>query len=110
MLIYAVIAITLAILVGIGMASQILQKKPFHKGYSFLHLGLVLLGALFTIIAALSGGVLLWWNIGLAVIVSLLGFMLAFRLVGQTKAIAVLAIHAGLALSCYLFLAYNTFS
>lgn len=92
------------------MANQILKKKPFPKAYSYLHLGLALLGAVLTIIAALSGGSLLWMNIGLAVLVALLGFSIAFRLFRDYKAKILLLLHGLLATICYLFLLYNTFN
>ena len=109
MLVLAVTLISLVILVGLYMSTHILQKKPFPKLFSYAHLGMAALGAILTIIAATKGGILLWANTALAVIVATLGFMLTFGKFGKRNGRSVLALHAILASICYLFLVYNTF-
>ena len=59
MLILAVILISLVIVIGFYMSIHIIQKKPFPKSFSYVHLGMAALGAIFTIIAAIKGGILL---------------------------------------------------
>ncbi|MCL2297130.1 MAG: hypothetical protein FWC38_08720 [Proteobacteria bacterium] len=111
MLTYAFVFVSAVVLIGLYMLMQTAQKKRYTKWFPLAHLGLDSVGALLVIVAALAiGGMLLWANIGLAVIVAALGIAVGLRKFHGAAGKMLLALHVVLAVICYLFLMYNVFA
>jgi len=111
MLTYAFVFVSGVVLVGLYMLMQIARKKRYPKWCSLAHLGLDSAGALLVILVALAaGGMLLWANIGLAVVVAALGITVGLRKFHGATGRVVLGLHVVLAVICYLFLMYNVFT
>ena len=110
MLIMAVGIFTLVAVMGAGMAFELFQGRKTEKGFALLHAGFALLGSALVIVVALEGDQRVWINIGLAVVIIVLGGLVSIkRHKGQSpKALALT--HASLAVACYLILAYNAFT
>jgi len=111
MLTYALVLVSAVVLTGLLMLAQTTQKKRYSNWYPLAHLGLDSIGALLVIIIALvAGGMLLWANIGLAVVVAALGIAVGLQRIRGTTSKIILTLHVVLAVICYFFLIYNVFA
>jgi hypothetical protein len=109
MLVMAFGIFTLVAAMGAGMALELCKGRKTEKGYALLHAGFALGGSALVIVAALDGDTRLYANIGMAVVIIALGAMVSLKRAkgGVPKSLALA--HAGLAVACYLLLAYNAF-
>lgn len=111
MLIYSTFSISVAILSGLIMAFCIFTRKPLHLWLRLLHLSSVAIGAVLAILVAFETWSLrLWGNIGLSVIVALLGILLGIRKIPAQYLKTFLVLHGILAVICYGILVFNTFA
>ena len=110
MLIIAFAVFTLVAVMGAGMALDVFNGRGSPKMYALAHAGFALLGSALVIVAALQGNTSVITNIVLAVIIIVLGIAMSFRRAKgeQPKSLALL--HGGLAVVCYLLLAYYAFA
>lgn len=110
MLIMAFAVFTLVAVMGAGMALDVFNGRGSPKMYALAHAGFALLGSALVIVAALQGNTSVITNIVLAVIIIVLGIAMSFRRAKgeQPKSLALL--HGGLAVVCYLLLAYYAFA
>jgi len=110
MLIFALAVFTLVAVMGLGLIIDVLKGQSSSKQFALIHAGFALLGSVLVILDALSGDERVWVNIGLAVVIIALGGVLSLRRhKGQHPKGLALA-HGGLAVVCYLILAYFAFS
>ena len=109
MLVFAVAVFTLVAVMGLGLICDVFKGSPSTKIYALVHAGFALFGSALVILAALGGDSRVWINIGLAVVIIVLGGLVSIgRHKGKpVKALAVA--HGGLAVVCYLILAYFAF-
>jgi uncharacterized membrane protein (DUF373 family) len=110
MLIVSLALFTIAALVGIFLAKDVFAgKSPFGLA-RFTHVGLACVGSVLVIVEVFRGDQRLWINIGLAVVIIALGGLIWYlRSKGEFPRKLVLA-HGGLAVVCYLVLAYFAFN
>jgi len=110
MLIVSLALFTVVALVGILLARNVFAGKSSSGLARFMHVGFACVGAVLVIVEAFRGDQRVWINIGLAVVIIALGALLwNLRSKGEFPRKLVLA-HGGLAVSCYLVLAYLTFN
>lgn len=110
MLVFALAVFTLVAVMGLGLIFDVFKDKPSNRIYALLHAGFALLGSGLVIFAALGGDERVFVNIGLAVVIIVLGGLVSFRR-HKGKPVKGLAIaHAGLAVACYLILGYFAFT
>ena len=107
MLIGALAAFTLVAVMGLAMFLDVWRGKGIEPAYPKLHAAASLVGAGLVIWAAVEGDMRLYANIGMAVVIILLG--LAMGLIakkGKPVPKAILVSHVGLAVACYLLLGF----
>lgn len=109
MLIVAVAVFAIAALLGVLMAVDAFKGVGSSRLSRWSHAGFVLLGSVLVILAALGGDHRVWINIGLAVVIIPLGVWLCYKRFRGIHPKALLVIHGGLAVVCFLILAYYTF-
>ena len=103
----ALFIFTLVALMGLAMVGNVWKGKSVGAAFPRLHAAAALVGSALVIAAALDGDTRLYNNIGLAVVVILLGVYMGVRAQRGKKAPkAVLIAHAALAVGCYLLLGY----
>ena len=109
MLMGALAAFTLVAAMGLSMVCDVWRGNRVGPLYPAVHAGAALVGSAFVILVALGGDTRLYANIGLAVVIILLGLVmgLASRR-GKKVSRAILVTHAGLAVACYGLLAFYT--
>jgi hypothetical protein len=110
MLIASLALFTVVALVGVFLAKDVFAGKSSSGLARFMHVGFACAGSVLVIVEAFRGDQRLWINIGLAVVIIALGALLWYRRSkGELPKKLVLA-HGGLAVACYLVLAYFTFN
>lgn len=110
MLIVSLALFTVVALVGIFLAKNVFAGKSSSGFARFMHVGFACAGSVLVIVEAFRGDHRLWINIGLALVIIALGLLLWYlRSKGEFPKKLVLA-HGGLAVACYLVLAYFTFN
>jgi hypothetical protein len=98
---------TLVAAMGLGMVADIYRGIGTPKLFGFIHAGFALLGSALVILVAVGGDNRVWINIGLAVIIIILGILLGLRRSKGSAPKVLVAAHGGLAVICYVILAYN---
>ncbi len=108
----ALFAFTMAALMGLGMFVDAWKGRPVGKVFARLHAAAALFGSALVIFAAVvEGDTRLYTNIGMAVVIILLGVYMGFNAhKGKPAPKAVLLAHAGLAVGCYLLLGVYAFN
>jgi hypothetical protein len=101
---------TVVAVMGLGMVGDIYRGIGTPKMFGFIHAGFAAFGSALVILVALEGDNRVWINIGLAVVIILLGILLGFRRAKGPAPKAILVAHGGLAVICYVILAYNAFT
>ncbi|NOS73329.1 MAG: hypothetical protein HOP36_02065 [Methyloglobulus sp.] len=107
MLFGSLFVFTMVALMGLSMVGDAWKSRPIGAVFPRLHAAAALFGSALVIGAALDGDTRLYNNIGMAVVVILLGVYMGFRAhKGKPIPKAILIAHAGLAVACYLLLGY----
>ncbi|MGX2040439.1 hypothetical protein ACWJKU_09950 [Methylocaldum sp. MU1018] len=102
MLMAALAVFTLVAVMGLMMIRDVWRGRAVGQAYSLLHAAAALLGSGLVIVAALDGDVRVYANIGMAVVIILLGAAMGFAAKRGRKAPKiVLVTHAALAVACY---------
>ncbi len=110
MLVMSLAIFTVVAVMGLGMATDVFKGRGTPKMYALTHAGFAAVGSLLVILAALGGDNRVWINIGMAVVIIVLGGLLSLRRHKGEAPKGILTLHAGLAVVCYLILAYNAFT
>jgi hypothetical protein len=111
MLMFALGVFTLVAIMGLSMACGVWRGLPPDTAYARAHAGFSLLGSGLVIFVALQGDKRLFVNIGMAVVIILLGVVMAIASKkGKPVPRVILATHALLAVACYLILGFFTFN
>ncbi|MGZ8218034.1 hypothetical protein [Methylomagnum sp.] len=106
MLMFALAVFTLAGVMGMGLIVDVWRGRGHTKAYALVHGGLALLGSGLVVAEALKGDSRLYTNIGLAVVIILIGVCLSSRRALGTQAKGAALVHASLAAVCYVVLAW----
>lgn len=110
MLIVSLGLFTAVALIGVFLARDVFANRPSSGLTRFLHVCFACIGSVLVIVETFRGDRRLWINIGLAVVIIALGVLLWYlRSKGEYPRKLVLA-HGGLAVACYLILAYFAFT
>lgn len=100
---------TLVAVMGVMMVCDVWRGRPVGAAYPLLHAAAALLGSALVIFAALSGDTRLYTNIGLAVVIIVLGLVMGlYSKKGKKVPRVIIVAHAGLAVACYGVLAVFT--
>ena len=111
MLMGSLAAFTLVAVMGLMMIKDVWQGYPIDPAYPRFHAGAALFGSALVITLAMDGDTRLYANIGLAVVIILLGLAMSLKArKGKRVPKSLLAAHAGLAVACYGLLAYFAFN
>lgn len=111
MLVGAFAVFTLVAVMGLSIVASVWRGHAVEPGYPLLHGAAALLGSALVIIAALDGDERLYVNIGLAVVIIVLGAVLGiFAKKGKRAPKAILVAHVGLAVVCYGILGFFAFN
>lgn len=110
MLMLALGAFTIVAVMGLLMATDVFKGIGTSRLFALTHAGMAALGSALVIVAALGGDNRLWINIGLAVAIIGLGVYIAMQRAKGIHPKALVLVHGGTAVVCYLILAYNTFT
>ena len=105
-------AFTVAALFGVMLAVQLFNKRKWvNPGHVLAHLWFVVLGTVPVIIAAVQGDIRVYANIGLVVVIAVLGFLMHRKRIktGELPKRLFIA-HAGLAVTCYILLGMLAFN
>lgn len=109
MLMGALAAFTLVALMGLALLPKVWRGCHIDPAFSLLHGGAALVGSGLAIAVALEGDTRIYANIGLVLVIAALGASISLRRrKGKPAAKGLLLLHAGLAVGCYLLLAYFT--
>ena len=109
MLMGALATFTLVALMGLVMVRDAWRGYAIDPMYPPLHAGAALVGSGLVLAAALAGDTRLYANIGLAVVIILLGVVMGIASKrGKKVSRAILLAHGGLAVACYGLLAFFT--
>jgi hypothetical protein len=107
MLMGSLAVFTLVAFMGLAMLRDAWRGVPVPPVYPKLHAAASLLGAALVIAVALQGDTRLYANIGMAVVIILLGLAMGLASKrGKQVPKGILAAHLGLAVSCYLLLGF----
>lgn len=107
MLIGALAVFTLVAVMGLSMVFSVWRGADSDPGYAALHGIVALIGSAMVIVTALEGDTRLYLNIGLAVVVIVLGAVMGIYAKKRRKAPKlILLAHVGLAIVCYGALAF----
>ncbi|BBA32160.1 uncharacterized protein sS8_0192 [Methylocaldum marinum] len=102
MLMGALAVFTLVAGMGLMMVLDVWRGRRVGTAYSMLHAAAALLGSALVIAVALDGDTRLYANIGMAVVIILLGVAMGFAVKkGKRAPRLVLMAHAALAVACY---------
>ncbi|MCX7113543.1 MAG: hypothetical protein NTX45_26285 [Proteobacteria bacterium] len=102
MLMGAFAIFTLVAVMGLSMIPSVWRGYAVEPGYPVLHGAISLVGAALVIFAALGGDTRLYVNIGLAVVIILLGVTMGvLGKKGKKPPKGIIAAHVGLAVACY---------
>lgn len=100
---------TLVAVMGMSMVHSFWRGYPVEQGYPIMHGSISLVGSAMVIEAALAGDTRLYLNIGLAVVIILLGVMMGvLSKKGKKVPKVIIASHIGLAVACYGILGFFT--
>jgi NhaP-type Na+/H+ or K+/H+ antiporter len=111
MLVGAFAVFTLVAVMGLSILSNVWRGYPVELGYPLLHGFAALLGSALVIVSALGGDARLYLNIGLAVIIILLGVVMGLLVKkGKKAAKPILLAHVVLAVACYGILGFFAFN
>ena len=109
MLMGALAIFTLVAVMGLSMVVSKWRGYAVEPGYPLLHGAASLVGSSLVIVAALDGDTRLYVNIGMAVVIILLGVTMGvFAKKGKKAPKGLLVAHAGLAVVCYGILGFFT--
>lgn len=109
MLMAAMAIFTLVAAMGALMACDVWRGRGVEPMYALAHGGIALLGSAFVIVAALMGDTRLYANIGLAVVIIVLGVVMGlYGKKGKKVPKVFLLTHGGLAVACYALLGFFT--
>lgn len=98
---------TLVAIMGLFMVGDVWAGHPVGAVFPKLHAAAALFGSALVIGAALEGDARLYNNIGMAVVIILLGVYMGVRAhQGKGAPKWIIILHAGLAVACYLLLGY----
>lgn len=107
MLIGALAIFTLVASMGLAMSCSVWHGRPVDAAYPRIHAIAALLGSALVIASALAGDTRLYANIAMAVIIILLGVLMAVTSrKGKPVPKVILLTHASLAVACYGLLAW----
>lgn len=106
MLMFSLAVFTLVAVMGLSMACDVFKSRGTPKLYALVHGGMALFGSALVIIAALQGDNRVFVNIGLAVAIIAVGIYISFQRAKGIHPKALVALHGGTAVVCYLILAY----
>jgi hypothetical protein len=102
MLMGALAVFTLVAVMGLMMIMDVWRGRRVGMAYSMTHAAAALLGSALVIAVALDGDTRLYANIGMAVVIILLGVAMGFAVKkGKSAPKLVLMAHAALAVACY---------
>jgi len=102
MLMGAFAVFTLVAVMGLSVVVSVWRGQPVERGYPLLHGAAALVGSALVIISALDGDERLYLNIGLAVIIIVMGATVGIlSKKGKRAPKGLLAAHVGLAVACY---------
>jgi len=104
------LAIGIVIIGGFMMALKYKKREPVPVSYKVVHIVGTVVGALLALIAAWMGDTRIWMNVVLAVVIVILGLLMAFRIVKKNSAKMVLYAHASIAVICYSLFLYYIFT
>ncbi len=111
MLMGALAIFTLVAVMGLSMVISAWRGYEIEPGYPILHGAAALVGSALVIVSALDGDTRLYVNIGMAVVIILLGVAMGvFAKKGKKAPKGILVAHAGLAVVCYGLLGFFTFN
>jgi len=107
LLISSLFVFTLVALMGLSMVGDVWAGRSVGAVFPRLHAAAALFGSTLVIGAALEGDTRLYNNIGMAVVIILLGVYMGVRThQGKRAPKGIIIAHAGLAVACYLLLGY----
>ncbi len=102
MLMGALAAFTLVAIMGLVMLRDAWKGYAIDPAYPLFHAGAALVGSALVIVAALEGDTRVYTNIGMAVVIILLGVTMGLASKkGKRVPKGILAAHMGLAVACY---------
>lgn len=102
MLMGAFSVFTLVAVMGLTIVASVWRGHSVEAGYPLLHGAAALFGSALVIVAALDGDTRLYLNIGLAVVIIVLGALLGIMAKkGKRAPKAIIVAHVGLAVVCY---------
>lgn len=102
MLMGSLAVFTLVAAMGLAMLRDVWRGIPVEPAYPKLHAAASLLGAALVITVAVEGDTRVYANIGMVVVIILLGLAMGFASSkGKRVSKGILAAHMGLAVSCY---------
>jgi hypothetical protein len=111
MLMGALAVFTLVAVMGLSMVCSVWRGQPVEDGFPALHGTASLLGSALVILAALAGDTRVYANIGMAVVIILLGVTMGvFAKEGKQPPKGIVVAHVGLAVACYGLLGFFTFN
>ena len=111
MLVGAFAIFSLVAVMGLSLLPRVLRGYAVEPIYPILHGFAALVGSALVIIKALEGDTRLYVNIGLAVVIIVLGVTMGLLAKKGKKAPkAILLTHGGLAVVCYGILGFFTFT
>jgi hypothetical protein len=109
MLMGAFAIFTLVAVMGMAIVCDVWRGRPVEAIYPIIHGAAALLGSALVILVAVAGDTRVYLNIGLAVVIILLGLYMGLcSKKGKRVPRAVLATHVTLAVACYGLLAFFT--
>jgi len=102
----AALAIGIVIIVGFMMVSKRKKRQPVPVSYKLTHLIATIIGAVIALVAAVMGDTRIWTNVILAVIIVILGLVMAFGKLKKSSAKTILLFHAAIGIICYIIFVY----
>jgi hypothetical protein len=107
MLMGSLAVFTLVAFMGLAIIRDVWRGIPVQPAYPKLHAAASLVGAALVIAVAVAGDTRLYANIGMAVVIILLGLAMGLASKkGRRVSKGILVGHVGLAVSCYLLLGF----
>jgi hypothetical protein len=100
---------TITALIGVGLATAVFKQRRSSKALQLFHVCTAAIGSVLVIVDAFTGDARVWINIGLAVVIIVLGTCLGFQRAHGRHPKGLVVVHGGLAVICYLILAYFVF-
>jgi hypothetical protein len=111
MLVGSLAIFTLVAVMGLMMLRDAWTGRPIECMYPLFHAGAALLGSAMVIAVALAGDTRVYANIGMAVVIILLGLVMGLASKkGKKIPKGILMAHMSLAVACYGLLAFFAFN